>query len=304
MRSSFSRAGLVAADTLRMARVRHWIKNLLVFAPLLFSLRLTDPASFLRVLVVFAAFCLGASGLYIVNDIVDREKDRHHPRKRLRPIAAGRVPVPLAATAGIAVVAVALAVAGSVGTAPMYTLASYVALVLAYSFTLKRFVVLDVMCIAFGFLLRVIAGGVAIDVAISRWLLLTTFFLSLFLGFCKRRREFLLEGHEDHRAVLDRYSEQLLDGFILVTVSLTIITYSLYVIDPHTVDHLGTDAMILTVPLAVFGLLRYLYLVYREDGGGDPVAAITRDRPIIVTIILWTILVVVALYWIGAEVLV
>ncbi len=303
MRSSFSRAGLVAAEFLRMARVRHWIKNLLVFAPLLFSLRLTDPASFVRVFVVFVSFCLGASGLYIINDIVDREKDRHHPRKRLRPIAAGRVPVPAAATAGTVVLAAALVVAGSAGTAPMYTLALYIALVVAYSFVLKRFVVLDVMCIAFGFLLRVTAGAVAIDVAISRWLLLTTFFLSLFLGFCKRRREFLLEGHEDHRAVLDRYSEQLLDGFILVTVSLTIITYSLYVIDPHTIEQLGTDALVFTVPLAVFGLLRYLYLVYREEGGGDPVVAITRDRPIVVAIILWTVLVVVALYWIGAEVL-
>lgn len=295
-RNSSERLRVAVSDGLRLLRVRHWVKNLLVFAPLLFSLRLTDPASFTSAATMFAAFCLGASGLYIVNDIADRERDRHHPRTRTRPIAAGRVPVGPAAALSLVLLTTGLAVASTVGVSAVATLSAYIVLVLFYSLLLKRMVILDVMCIAAGFILRVVGGAVTIDVRVSRWLLLTTFFLALFLGFCKRRRESTLAQHDEHRAVLDLYSLQLLDVFIMIAVTLTIITYSLYVVDPVTIDRIGTDGLILTIPPAVFGLLRYLYLVYRESGGGDPITAITGDRPIVSAALLWVAIVVLLLY--------
>ena len=293
---SSDRLRRAARDGLRLLRVRHWVKNLLVFAPLLFSLKLTEPRSLRDAAAVFVAFCLGASGLYIVNDIADRERDRHHPRTRTRPIAAGRVPVAPAAALSLLLLVAGLAIAATVGASSLYTLAAYMGLIVVYSLVLKRVVILDVMCIAAGFLLRVIGGGVAIDVRISRWLLLTTFFLALFLGFCKRRREATIAEHDEHRVVLHRYSLQLLDVFIIIAVTLTIITYSLYVVDPVTIGRVGTDGLILTIPPAVFGLLRYLYLVYRKSCGGDPISAITGDRPIVAAALLWALIVVLVLY--------
>ncbi len=288
---------------MRLLRIRHWVKNLLVFAPLLFSSRLLEPDALGTAAVTFAAFCLCASGLYVINDIVDREHDLHHPRKRNRPIAAGTVAVAPAAVLAGALLAAGLAIAALTGLAVLYALAAYVALVVSYSLLFKRFVVLDVMVLAGGFLIRVIAGGVAVSLPISRWLLLATFFLSLFLGFCKRRHEFALAEHDEHRAVLDVYSRELLDIFIVVTVTLAIITYSLYTVDAGTIAKTGTDALILTIPPVVFGLLRYLYIVYRENSGGDPVAAITHDRPIIAAVIVWAIVVVAVLHVLATDTL-
>lgn len=288
---------------MRLLRIRHWVKNLLVFAPLLFSSRLLEIDALGTAAVTFAAFCLCASGLYVINDIVDREHDLHHPRKRNRPIAAGTVAVAPAAVLAGALLAAGLAIAALTGLAVLYALAAYVALVVSYSLLFKRFVVLDVMVLAGGFLIRVIAGGVAVSLPISRWLLLATFFLSLFLGFCKRRHEFALAEHDEHRAVLDVYSRELLDIFIVVTVTLAIITYSLYTVDAGTIAKTGTDALILTIPPVVFGLLRYLYIVYRENSGGDPVAAITHDRPIIAAVIVWAIVVVAVLHVLATDTL-
>lgn len=287
---------MVGQDAKRLLRIRHWVKNLLVFAPLLFSSRLLETDALACVALTFAAFCLCASGVYVINDIVDREYDLHHPRKRDRPIAAGRVAVTAAAVLAGVLLAAGLAIATLTGNAVLYALAAYVALVVSYSLVFKRYVVLDVMVLAGGFLVRVIAGGVAVDLAISRWLLLATFFLSLFLGFCKRRHEFTLADHDEHRAVLHVYSRELLDIFIVVTVTLAIITYSLYTIDATTISKAGSDALILTIPPVVFGLLRYLYIVYRENSGGDPVAAITHDRPIIAAVIVWAAVVVTVLH--------
>ncbi len=300
-RRSTGQLRTVAQDATGLLRIRHWVKNLLVFAPLLFSSRLLEADALARVALTFAAFCLCASGLYVLNDIVDREHDRHHPRKRDRPIAAGRVAVtPAAVLAGVMLVP-GFAIATLTGLAVLYALAAYVALVVSYSLVFKRFVVLDVMVLSGGFLVRVIAGGVAVDLPISRWLLLATFFLSLFLGFCKRRHEFTLADHDEHRTVLCVYSRELLDVFIVVTVTLAIITYSLYTIDATTISKTGTDALILTIPPAVFGLLRYLYIVYCENSGGDPVSAITHDRPIVAALIVWAVVVVTVLHVWGAE---
>ena len=216
-------------------------------------------------------------------------------------MASGRLPISHASTAGLVLLAGAVATAATVNITSLVVIISYFLLNLAYSLVLKNIVILDVMVIAFGFLLRIAAGAVSIDVSISHWILLTTLFVSLFLGFGKRRKEMLSEtGNEDavnHRSVLEHYSVALLDCLIIISITLTIITYSLYVIDARTVQKLNTDRLILTVPLAVFGLFRYLYLIYRKQMGGDPAEVILRDLPILIDIILWGIASMAILYF-------
>lgn len=264
------------------------MKNAFVFAPLAFALRLFHLPTLLKTCAVFAAFCLVSSSVYIFNDFIDRDRDRRHPQKRDRPLASGRIPVANVAMAGFALLALAAWISAACGPGVQLVLAGYFGLNIAYSLSLKRFVILDVMMIAFGFLFRVVAGAVAIDVPLSQWMLLNTFFLALFLGFCKRRKELALdEGYVQHRPVLERYSVSLLDHLLLVSVTLTIITYSLYVLDARVVQRLGTGDLIVTIPLVVFGLFRYLYLVYRREEGEDPVEAILADPALLVDIALW-----------------
>jgi 4-hydroxybenzoate polyprenyltransferase len=273
---------------LSLLRIRHWVKNAFVFAPLVFSLRLFHLSALLKTLAVFAAFCLVSSSVYIFNDFVDRDRDRRHPQKRTRPLASGRISAANGSVAGFALLALSAWISAASGPGVQMALAGYFGLNIAYSLLLKRFVILDVMMIAFGFLFRVVAGAIAIDVPLSQWMLLNTFFLALFLGFCKRRKELVLdEGYARHRPVLERYSVSLLDHLLLVSVTLTIITYSLYVLDARVVQRLGTGDLIVTIPLVVFGLFRYLYLVYRREKGEDPVEAILADPAIAVDIALW-----------------
>ncbi len=295
---------VMVASYLSLLRIRHWVKNAFVLAPLVFSLRLFHFPALLKALTVFAAFCLVSSSIYIFNDFVDREQDRRHPRKQARPLASGRVSLAGVSAAGAILLTLAAWVSASSGLGIQLALAGYFGLNVSYSLLLKRFVILDVMMIAFGFLLRVIAGALAIDVPVSQWMLLNTFFLALFLGFCKRRNEIVLdEEYAQHRSVLERYSIALLDHLLLVSVTLTIITYSLYVLDARVVQRLGTNAMIVTIPLVVFGLFRYLYLVYRREKGEEPVEAILTDPAIAVDIGLWSVVSVGILYLAGGRIL-
>ncbi len=294
----------MAAGYLSLLRIRQWVKNVFVLAPLVFSLRLFHLPSLLDALAAFAAFCLVASSVYILNDLADREQDRRHPRKRARPLASGRMPIAGVSAAGAALLALAAWVSASCGPGVRLALAGYFGLNVAYSLVLKRFVILDVMLIAFGFLLRVIAGAAAIDVPLSQWMLLNTFFLALFLGFCKRRKEIVLdEEYARHRSVLEHYSVPLLDHLLLVSVTLTIITYSLYVLDARAAPRPGTGAMAATIPLVVFGLFRYLYLVYRRERGEEPAEAILADPPLAADIGLWAAVSVGILYLAGGRIL-
>ena len=304
----------------QLIRLRHWIKNLFVFAPLIFSLRFLDPSSLWRSTLTFVAFCLSSSGVYIFNDIVDRDEDRRHPQKQHRPLAAGRISVALAAVVGVGLVAAAAGLSAMLDPRVALVLAMYLGINVAYSLALKRVVILDVMIVAFGFLLRVSAGGFCIGVPVSNWMLLTTLFLSLFLGFGKRRMDTApgragaaLQGRaspgraaspggtapdEDASPggrALQRYGARVLDYLVVICLTLTIMTYSLYAVGAQTVQKLGTDRLVVTVPLVVFGLFRYLYLVYRKKKGGNPVEVFLGEPVILVAIALWAAAVIAVL---------
>jgi 4-hydroxybenzoate polyprenyltransferase len=271
------------------------VKNGFVLAALLFRLPAVAPVEVLLALAAAAAFSLVSSAVYALNDIVDRDTDRRSPARRNRPVASGEVTV---AEAGGVAAACALAAAGlslllpwRVGAA----LAVYALLNLAYSFWLKRIVLIDVMAIAAGFMLRVVAGAAALGVAVTSWMMLTTFFVSLFLGFSKRRAEFVTAGGRPARSVLSEYTAPLLDILIVMSVAITIVTYSLYVIQAAAGRGNSAGLLVYTVPLVVYGLLRYLYLVMKRGKGGDVAEVLMRDVPLIATVAVWGIAVVIVL---------
>ena len=279
-------------------RPKQWPKNLLVFAGLVFSLNLFNLTDLLLSLGGFVAFCLLSGAVYLVNDVVDVEKDRLHPTKRLRPIASGRLGLGTARTAAVVVALVGLGGSfalywpfGIVGLA-------YFLLEIAYSFKLKHVVVLDVMTVAAGFALRAVAGTVLVHVTLSSWLFVCTILFALFISLAKRRHELLtLEaGGTGHRAVLENYSEQLLDQMMAVATSATVIAYCLYTIAPETIAKFGTHSLMLTVPFVLYAIYRYLYLVYRREMGGAPEQALLGDWPLLVDVLLWMASVVAVIY--------
>lgn len=284
---------------LQALRPHQWVKNLLVLAPLLFTKLLTDPAAWLAAGLAFASYCCAASSIYLLNDIVDREEDARHPKKRHRPIASGRLPIGHAwlLFAGLLVgcAALSMAVPHGPGKLPFVLWpAAYLVLNLAYSFWLKRMVVIDCMCIALGFQLRVQAGAAAIQVEASHWLLLCTFFFSLFLAFCKRYEEVgrQAEATGQTRATMTDYSLSFLNMMIGPLAALSILSYSLYTVSPETMQRHGDDRLMYTVPIVTYGVFRYLFLVYRKSEGGDPARLLFRDAPLVVSGIAYGALVV------------
>lgn len=264
-------------------RPHQWLKNAFVFAGLVFSQNWQDAALDLRVFYAFAAFCCLSSMVYIINDWHDRANDALHPTKRHRPLASGAVPVPLAL-----VLAALLLVAGLLLAAGNRTLLAllgvYAVLNLAYSWRLKQVPVVDVSIIASGFMLRLLAGTVAVGIPPSRWLLLTGIFVALFLGFSKRKAE---SFHEEasQRAVMAHYPPALLDTFMAVTMTATLATYSLFATSPEAQLQHG-ERLLYTVPVVIFGMLRYTYQVHR--GRGEDVARdMLRDPWILAAGVLW-----------------
>jgi 4-hydroxybenzoate polyprenyltransferase len=291
------------ADFLRSMRIREWTKNLLLFAGVMFSHHFFEAPYFLRVLAGFFLFSFVASGIYLINDIRDREQDRAHPTKKNRPIASGRLGT-RAALAGSVLLAAPSLVAGFL-LAPGFgvSLAFYLALNLAYSIRLKEVALLDVLSISAGFVIRAIAGvealkGIDPDVLISPWLLVCTFFAALFLAVCKRRSELVLleQGAASHRASLNQYSLALTDHIIAVTAGITVLSFSLYTIWPDTVTKFGTGSLIYTVPFVVYGLFRYMYLVHERGKGGNPAEVLLSDRPLLLDLVLWAGTVLAILY--------
>ena len=272
---------------LAQLRPRQWTKNAAVLAPLLFARAVTDGDKPLRALLAAAAFSLGASGIYVLNDWLDRDKDRLHPEKRHRPIASGQLGGGLATALLLACWGGAAALASRVGTDFAAVLGGYVALQVAYSFWLKHQVVLDVVIIALGFVLRVVGGAVAISVPVSNWLYLCTLLLALFLGFAKRRAELgVLAGDAGaHRANLGEYSLELLDQLISVTAACCILAYGLYTVSADTILHVGSDRLKFTVPFVVYGIFRYLFLMHRRNAGGSPEKVLLSDVPLVVTVL-------------------
>lgn len=277
-------------DYVRLIRIKHWVKDVFVFAPLIFSLNFYKPIYIGRTLIMVAAFCLAASSVYVFNDVADRERDRLHPKKKDRPIASGAVTVRSALILSAVLFLASVAVCAILGLPSVLIVLTYIAMNVAYSLLLKKQTFIDVMIIATGFLLRVVAGAIAINVELSSWMLLTTFFLSLFLGFGKRRKE-VTEGSNRHRAVFQDYTVELLNSLIIISASLTIITYSLYVVTSKAMIDLGRDKFIATIPFVVFGVFRYMFLIYRHNNGGDPAEVLLKDKVLLIDIALWVCLI-------------
>jgi 4-hydroxybenzoate polyprenyltransferase len=286
------------AAIVKSMRPGQWVKNVLCFAGLIFSRNLFNPADLGRSFGAFLAFCLLSGAVYIVNDLVDRENDRRHPQKRFRPIASGQLKTGPAMVAAAVSVVVALAGGFALDWRLGAISMAYFVLQMAYSFRLKQVVVLDVMIVAAGFAFRAVAGTFVVNVVISPWLFVCTILLALFLALVKRRHELVfLEGSGiSHRSVLGKYSETLLDQMIAVATSTAVIAYCLYTVAPETAAKFNTRNLILTVPFVLYGIYRYLYLVYRKDQGGAPERVFSSDVPLILDILLYMASVVVILY--------
>ncbi len=282
-------------------RPHQWVKNVFVLAALVFALGEMGPDAptamerIVRVALAAGAFCLGASAIYLVNDVADVEEDRLHPTKCRRPIAAGEVSIAMALMASVACVAGALALAYKAtpvdGDSVVIVVSVYMLSNLLYSLRLKQIVIVDAFIIALGFLLRVVAGAYAAAAPISHWILLSTLFLALFLAFCKRRAEIDLLGASaaDHRKNLGQYTPQFLDQATTVLAACAIITYAMYTVDEETAAKFGADdRLVWTVPFVVFGLFRYLLLVQRQEGGGSPTKVLLGgDAAFVVNALAW-----------------
>lgn len=280
-------------------RPQQWVKNVFVLAAVVFSEQLGDPGKAWKALAALGVFCLASGGNYLLNDLIDLEQDRLHPRKRHRAIARGDVPVAAAWIAAIALEATALGLAFGLGLGVPFVglLAGYLVLMAAYSIRLKRVAILDVFVIASGFVLRVVAGAVVIDEPVSSWLILCTIFLSLFLGFGKRRAELATLGDDPgrHRQALQEYSRPFLDQIIGVCTASVVTCYALYALDADTVERFGAF-FVSTIAFVVFGIFRYLFLLHCRSEGGSPTRALLRDLPTLVNVLLWSATVLACAY--------
>ncbi len=274
---------------IRSLRPEQWLKNGFVLAPLVFSGLLDDPNAWARSLLAVAAFCAASSAVYLVNDVLDREADRSHPSKCNRPIASGEVSVGAALATSVILAAAAMTAAFALRGLFPAVLGSYILLVVLYSAILKRVVFIDVLVLAAGFVLRVVGGAVAIDVPVSRWLLLCAYLLALYLALGKRRSELALLGDDagTHREVLGHYTLGLVDQAISVVLGATVLAYTLYTVAPDTVAKVGSEGLMTTVPVVLYGLFRYLYLLHRHELGGSPTRVLVTDRPLLITVIVW-----------------
>ena len=287
-----------AGALLRGMRPWQYTKNLLVFAALIFAQRMSDPMAVMLSVIAFVYFCMVSSAVYLINDVRDCEEDRLHPEKCRRPIASGELPVQTALAAAVVLALVGIVGSFAVNVALGAVTLSYFVLQMAYQAALKRMVLLDVFAIAGGFVLRAVAGAEAISVVISPWLLICTLLLALFLGLAKRRGELsvLPQGSIGHRETLDRYSIGMLDHLISAMVASTIMAYCLYTISDRTVAELGSTRLMYTIPFVIYGLFRYVYLIHRHGHGGAPDRTLLRDRPLLLTVVLYALTAAAIIY--------
>jgi 4-hydroxybenzoate polyprenyltransferase len=283
-------------------RPRQWVKNLFVFAGLVFSQRLFTDSAW-PALAAFAVFCALSGAIYLFNDVADRERDRLDPRKRERPIAAGRLPVGIAVAAAVGLVAAGLVLGALLARSFLVTALAYVVLLVAYSVWLKHVVIVDVIVVACGFVLRAVAGAVVIDVEMSGWLLICTIQLALFLALGKRRYEYLALDKDAarHRPILAEYSPALLDQMIAVVTASTVTAYALYTMSPETVAKFRTHLLPATLPFVLYGIFRYLYLLYRRQLGGNPSELLLNDRALLINALGWIFAVLLIIYGLRVE---
>lgn len=282
---------------LKLLRPHQWIKSGFVFVGIFFGHVWHDETLVLRVALAAASFALAASAIYVINDLADREQDRLHPEKCRRPLASGAVSVTQALMlAGVCILS-ALMLAYRASDTVLFIVIGYALLNVGYSLGLKHVVLLDVFIISAGFMLRILAGTLGVGIAPSHWLLLCGLLLTLFLGFAKRRAEInAMAGRGgNHRRVLDEYDPVLLDKLIGICASGAVVSYSLYTVSPETVGMHGTANLIYTVPFVIYGVFRYLFLLHRRGGGGDPAAALLQDVHLLAAFGGWLLSVLVLL---------
>lgn len=282
------------ADYIRTARPHHYVKNLFVVAPIIFAKYFYDLDNVIAVLLTFAAFSFAASAIYFLNDTFDRKADRMHAEKRHRPIAAGRISVRQAVAAAVLLAGLACVTAFLfINSATGAIVAFYLLINVLYSWQFKHVVIIDVFIIAFGFVLRLSAGGTAIGAEISEWILLCVISLSLFLGLAKRREEYVntdFSTADNTRQVLAQYDKRFLDQMIAIIAALTIVSYSLYTILNTQYRHL-----LYTIPIVIYGIFRYLFIIYKKQGGAKPEREMLNDRHILASVLLWTVQVILIL---------
>lgn len=280
-------------------RPYQWVKNVLVFAALFFSLSFLDIQAIVLSLKAFISFCLVSSGIYLLNDIRDKNADRLHPVKKNRPIASGRLSTGAALSFFFVLLSAGLLSAFAVNRDFVFLIGVYVVLNLGYSLGIKKVVLLDVMIVAIGFLIRAMAGAYAIGVSVSPWLFICTLLLALLLVFGKRRHELAMmeEVSGSHPTNLTNYSLPFLDGLMFVCAGAAIVTYSLYTMAEEVVNRFGTEWLIATTPLAIYGIFRYLYLIFIKKEGGDPTKIMITDKPFIINALLWFFMILAILYY-------
>jgi 4-hydroxybenzoate polyprenyltransferase len=289
-------------DKLRLVLVTmrpgQWPKNAFLLAALLFSRNIFHPAQVLTSVFAFGVFCLASGAVYVLNDLLDMEQDRNHPKKQSRPLASGALDPETGALAFSILLPVSLLAGYLVNGTFLLAVSAYLVLQIAYCTFIKKIILLDVFAIASGFFLRVAAGSAAIQVPMSKWLLICTIFISLFLALAKRRHELLAlgEGAGEHRKVLEEYNLLFLDQMVSIATAGTIVSYSLYTLSEETIAKFGTSRLWLTVPIVLYGISRYLYRVYRHGDGGQPEELVWKDRPLLACVAVYVVSVVLILY--------
>jgi 4-hydroxybenzoate polyprenyltransferase len=286
-------------NLLNATRPYQWSKNFFVLVALVFSLRITDIVSVIATLKAFIAFVLISSTAYIINDLADIEKDKKHPQKKHRPIAAGKINFQTALSFAVLLLVSSFLISWSINGYFSLIISMYLSIQIAYSFLLKKAVIIDVFCIALGFVLRLLGGAIAIGVGISSWFLLCAMMISLFLGFCKRRHELIVLGEKahNHRPSLKKYSVIFLDQMIAVSTSITIAGYSLYTMADETIEKFQTNNLIYTIPFVIYGVFRYLYFVYHKGRGGSPEGVVFGDIMLKIDIILYIAITMAIIYF-------
>ncbi len=288
------------SSIVRLMRPHQWVKNLFLFAPLVFSLHLFDTAYLFTALEAFAVFCLLSSVVYVVNDIADRESDRYHPVKRRRPLAAGTLTVSHAVIVAVLVLALVVVLARGMSPAFQFIAILYFAINMFYSFWLKRVMLVDVFIIGAGFMLRVLAGAVAIGVQVSHWLVLCTLFVSLFLAVSKRRGELVLATEVPEfggRLVLREYDISLVDQLLTIAAAGMAISYALYTVAERTVSMFGTENLIFTTIFVLFGIFRYLHVLRQRRTDDNPTHLLVSDPVMLLNIAAWFLCCVFIIYY-------
>lgn len=282
---------------IRSLRPQQWTKNFFVFAGIVFSLNFFQAALLLKVVYAFMIFCFLSSSIYLINDVKDAESDKKHPTKKLRPIASGQLS-PIFALCLSALLAIfALSAAFALNAMFAFTALSYFVLMVLYTFLLRDIVILDVFSIAAGFVLRAAAGVVVIAVELSPWLIICTILLALFIALGKRKHELVsLEAAVEHRKILDEYNPQLLDQLISAVAGSTVMAYTLYTLWPETIAKFKTHNLVYSVPFVLYGIFRYLYLIYQKEKGGKPEEILLTDIPLMIDIALWIVSLMVIIY--------